>query len=63
MKEVAGGAAVLVDPYDVNSISEGVLKALRGPKSFIDKGFTRVKEFSWQKTALRTLEVYNEAKL
>lgn len=62
MKEVAGQAAVLVDPYEVNSISEGILRALRGPKGFIEKGFERVKHFSWEKTAKMTLDVYNEAK-
>ena len=60
MPEVAGGAAVLVDPYDVNSIAEGITKALRGPKRLIADGFERVKQFSWEATAKQTLEVYNE---
>ena len=62
MKEVSGGASVLVDPYDVNSISDGVTKALETPKTLIAKGLARVKDFSWQKTARETLEVYNEFK-
>jgi glycosyltransferase involved in cell wall biosynthesis len=61
MPEVAGDAAVLVDPYDVNSIAEGITKALNGPKGLIEKGFTRVKQFSWEKTARMTLDVYKEA--
>ena len=60
MPEVAGGAAVLVDPYDINSIAEGITKALRGPKRLITDGFERVKQFSWEATAKQTLEVYNE---
>lgn len=62
MKEVAGDAAVLVDPYDVNSIADGITKALKEPKGLIEKGLIRVKQFSWEETARKTLEVYNEAK-
>lgn len=61
MPEVAGNAAVLVDPYDINSISEGIKKALSGPKGLIEKGYARVKDFSWEKTAKMTLDVYREA--
>ena len=63
MKEVAGEAAELVDPYDPSSISEGIEKILRGPKGFIEKGLARVKDFSWIKTAEETLRVYNESKI
>jgi glycosyltransferase involved in cell wall biosynthesis len=62
MPEVAGDAAILVDPYDTNSIADGIMKALKGPKGLIEKGFARVKDFSWEKTAKMTLEVYREAK-
>ena len=62
MPEVAGGAAILVDPHDVNSIADGIIKALKGPKGFIEKGYERVKMFSWGKTAQMTLDIYNEAR-
>ena len=62
MPEVAGDAAVLVDPTKVESISDGIEKILRGPKGFIEKGLERVKQFSWEKTARMTLDVYKEAK-
>ena len=61
MPEVAGAAAELVDPYDINSIAEGIEKVLRGPKGFIEKGLARVKDFSWEKTAEETLKVYGES--
>lgn len=61
MPEVAGDAAVLVDPMDVNSIADGIHTALKGPKGLIEKGLARVKEFSWEKTAKMTLDVYNES--
>jgi glycosyltransferase involved in cell wall biosynthesis len=62
LAEVAGDAAILVDPYDVNSIADGIEKALRAPKSLIEKGLERVKQFSWNETAKKTVEVYKEAK-
>lgn len=61
MPEVAGDAAVLVDPYDVNSIADGIEKALRWRKGLIEKGSKWVKQFSWIKTAAETLKTYKEA--
>src|SRR5258706_2208732 len=62
MPEVAGDASELLDPMDVNSIADGVKTALKGPKSLIEKGFARVGEFSWERTAKETLKVYNEVR-
>lgn len=59
MAEVAGGATVLVDPTDVNSIIEGIEKALNKKDSFVKKGIERLRDFSWESTAKKTLEVYN----
>ena len=56
--EVAGGAAVLVNPYDVNSIAEGIEEALSKPKTLIAKGLKVVSNYSWEKNAKETLEVY-----
>lgn len=62
MPEVAGDAAVLVDPYDVGSIAEGIKMALESKKELTKRGLKRVKEFSWEKTATATLKVYNEGR-
>lgn len=62
MQELVGSAAVLVDPYEVESIVEGVRGALRRKIGLAKKGLAKVKKFSWEKTASATLEVYNEAK-
>ncbi|MFC1624894.1 glycosyltransferase family 4 protein [Patescibacteria group bacterium] len=61
MPEIAGDAAILVNPKDTNSIAEGIKKALSAPKTYIAKGKKRVKEFSWEKTAKETLEIYKES--
>lgn len=60
MKEISGDASIPVDPYDVNSIADGITKALETPKTLIAKGLARVKSFSWQKCAEETLKVYKE---
>lgn len=62
MPEVAGDAAVLVDPYSTDSIVEGIKKALSTRQTLIKKGIARVKKFSWEKTAKETLKVYEESK-
>lgn len=61
LPEVAGEAAIFVNANDENSIAEGMIKAVRGPKGWIEKGYEQVKKFSWEKTAQMTLDVYNEA--
>lgn len=62
MPEVAGNAAVLVDPTNPQEIANGIEKVLSERQKWIKKGFARVKQFSWEKTARRTLEVYKEAR-
>jgi len=63
MPEVAGEAALLVDPNNIQEIAEAMnnivsSKTLR--KQLIESGLKRVKQFSWERTARQTLKVYNE---
>jgi glycosyltransferase involved in cell wall biosynthesis len=63
MPEVAGRAALLVDPADTPSIAEGLRKltqdaALRA--EFAQKGLERSGEFSWEKAVRATCAVYQE---
>lgn len=63
LPEVVGDAAVFFDPYDVKDISDKVYHVLNDEalrRSLIDKGSERVSNFSWEKTARGTLEVYKE---
>ena len=60
MPEAAGGASILVDPYSETSISEGIEEALNKPKTLIAKGLKVVANYSWEKNAKETLEVYKE---
>ena len=56
MPEIAGGAALLVDPFSVESICAKMKKMASDNelrKSLIAKGRERRKEFTWQKSADR----------
>lgn len=60
--EVAGGAAVLVDPFDVDSIAAGLAEALDPDRraGLIAAGLARVERRSWEMTAAATVEVYRQ---
>ena len=63
LPEVTGDAAVLVDPYDVESIEEGMRRILDDPKLAEElrlKGLTRAREFSWERSVEKTQKVYRE---
>ncbi len=63
LPEVAGNAALLVDPYDVASIAEGIRRAVTDEAlraDLISKGRARAREFSWARAAADTLAVYRE---
>ncbi|NBO56227.1 MAG: glycosyltransferase, partial [Actinobacteria bacterium] len=57
-QEVAGNAAVLVDPLDVAGIADGVLQAIRHRSELSRLGLARANEMTWQATATKTAEVY-----
>lgn len=61
MPEVAGGAALIVDPLDVDEIRKKINMILQDKelrKSMIAKGITRVKSFSWEKNTAETVNLY-----
>ncbi len=63
LPEVTGDAAVLVDPYDADSIADGVAKVLSDPAlrdEMRAKGIARAQEFSWERSVSRTREIYQE---
>jgi len=60
MPETAGGAAVLADPRDPQSITDAVLSAIEDGDALRDRGILRAGEFTWSRTAKETLEVYRE---
>jgi glycosyltransferase involved in cell wall biosynthesis len=60
-EEVAGGAAVLVDPLDPESIAAGIEEADRRRDELRPRGLERAAAFTWADVAARTIAVYREA--
>jgi glycosyltransferase involved in cell wall biosynthesis len=59
-EEVAGGAAELVDPLSVDSISQGITNALANHGTLAARGLLRAAELSWSHTAELTVQAYRE---
>jgi glycosyltransferase involved in cell wall biosynthesis len=57
-EEVAGDAAVLVDPYDAGDIAAGIERV---GQELRQRGLERVRGFTWDETARLTKRVYEEA--
>lgn len=59
-EEVAGGAAVLVDPFDVDDIARGLIEAADRRVELDALGRSRAASLTWEQSAARTLAVYRE---
>lgn len=63
LPEVAGGAAVLVNPLDTAEIAGGLLKLLQDEelrRQMVEAGYHQVQRFSWASTARQLLELFEE---
>lgn len=61
MPEVAGDAALLVDPLSEDEISRAMKQLAGGDSSqLIESGFRNVANFSWEKSSRKTLELLIE---
>jgi glycosyltransferase involved in cell wall biosynthesis len=61
LPEVAGDAALLINPNEPMQLAEAILKLISDSQlrqTFIDKGKERAKTFSWERTAIETLKAY-----
>lgn len=61
LPEICGKAAVMVNPYDINDIANGLEKVIRETKirnTLKEKGLVWVKNFNWEKAANQTIKVY-----
>lgn len=66
LPEVAGEAALLVDPFDETVIADALRNLIENPDRRNDlrvKGIERAKQFSWQQTARLTLQAYERGRL
>jgi glycosyltransferase involved in cell wall biosynthesis len=60
MEEVAGEAAVLVDPLDVSAIAEGIATAEARRDELVPAGLERARTFDWKRTAEAVVELWRE---
>ena len=60
-EEVAGGAAVLVDPFSTESIAEGIRDALERRSELSQLGTERAKGATWESTASLVVRAYRDA--
>ena len=59
-EEVAGGAAVLVDPLSVESIAAGLSEALSNVDNLRASGLARAAQVPWSATAEATMNAYRQ---
>ena len=63
LKEVVGDAGILVPSEDYREISRQILYVLKNEKikkKLREKSLKQAQKFSWEKTARKTLDIYNE---
>jgi len=60
-EEVAGGAAVLVDPHDVSSIAAGIEEAIARRDELRAAGLRRTSAYSWDASARLLVQAYEDA--
>jgi glycosyltransferase involved in cell wall biosynthesis len=63
LEEIAGSAALLVDPRNADEIAAAVTKVLADPQlaaRLAAAGLDRSRTFSWETCARRTLEILEE---
>jgi glycosyltransferase involved in cell wall biosynthesis len=63
MPEVAGEAALLIDPYDVAALAEALRRLLTDEAlraDLVSRGFRQVADFTWTRAARQLIEVYRQ---
>jgi glycosyltransferase involved in cell wall biosynthesis len=59
--EVVGNAGMLFDPDNRDALTDILVHVARNPEErqpFIERGYQRARQFTWDKTVRDTLEVY-----
>jgi glycosyltransferase involved in cell wall biosynthesis len=61
--EVTGGAAMLFDPRNAEELSQAILKTTSDidlRRNLVERGIARAREFTWERAARATLDVFKE---
>ena len=62
--EIVGDAALLIDNLEPDDIANGIEQILNNgslKEKLISNGFDHVTNFSWEKCALQTIEIYRQS--
>jgi exopolysaccharide biosynthesis WecB/TagA/CpsF family protein len=60
LPEVAGRAALLVDPHDTPQIANGLVQLIINPDlrgQLVERGYCQIQQFSWSKAAKQVMEI------
>lgn len=63
LPEVAGDAAILVDPHDTNAIADAIMRILEDEplrEELCRKGYIQAQQYTWSKAADKMLAVYQK---
>jgi glycosyltransferase involved in cell wall biosynthesis len=63
LPEVVGDAALTVDPRDTGQLAAAMGEVLMSPErraDLVERGLVRARQFSWDRTARETVQVYEE---
>lgn len=63
MREISGGAALLVDPFDITSIANGLKKLAYNKnlrQELVLKGKDRLADFSWEESADKLINLWSK---
>ena len=63
LPEVCGDAALMVDPWSTNEMSEAIASVITDKalaRCLADRGRARATRFTWDRTARETLAMYRE---
>lgn len=63
MPEVAGDAAIIVDPHEPDQITDAIKKIINYPDlraRYVEKGYSRARSFNWKTMAEQVLQIYTQ---
>lgn len=61
LPEVAGDAALVTDPYDIDALTAGLERLIADPQlrdMLITRGYERVRHFTWERAAHQLMSIY-----
>lgn len=60
LPEIAGGAAILINPLDVDAIKAGIITAIESSDTLRERGISQAKKFTWASSASKVISIYEK---